>query len=483
MIARVSCLLVLAGGFADPWRPAEAAGATAYRASKADVLALLRKRVDDQHMAVGMVVGLIDASGPRIVAYGVMAKDDPRPVDGDTVFEVQSITKTFTTLLLADMVERGEVALDDPVARYLPPGVKVPERNGRQITLLDLATHSSGLPDVFTNLRPRRDGQPGYEPYTTGDLYAFLSGYALPREPGSAWEYSSAGMALLGHALARRAGVDYAELVRRRILVPLGMTSSAIVPTEAMRRRMAGGHDFYLRRMQPEPWPALTEPAWGLRSTAKDMLAYLGAELGYRDTPLKAAMAMQIAVRRRLPAWGEQGLGWGVVDIPGGKAVIHDGGGHGFGAYAGFNTATRTGVIVLTNRERTTGADIGRHLILGTPPVPFPAPRLPTAHAQTVVDPALLDRYAGTYLITERGQRVTISAKGGQLFGQTAGSADIPLYPEGPTDFFAKGLDLLASFQVQDGRVQGLWFQLNGEVLDAERTGPAVEGPATGALR
>jgi CubicO group peptidase (beta-lactamase class C family) len=445
----------------------------AIQATNADIRDLLRARIDDQRMAVGMVVGVIDASGARIVSYGARAQNDPRPVDGDTVFEIQSVTKTFTALLLADMVQRGEVALDDPVARYLPPEAKVPERNGRRITLLDLATHTSGLPDSQSNQRFRADGQPGYEDYTPEDFYAYLASFTLTRDPGSAWEYSSAGMALLGHALARRAGVDYAELVRTRILVPLGMTSSAIVPTDAMKARLAGGHDAYLRPVSPDIRPRLQEPAWALRSTARDMLAYLAAELGYRDTPLRAAMALQLAVRRPHPP-GEQGLGWGVRAVPGGAFVAHDGGGRGFGAYAAFDTATRAGVIILTNRDRTTGADIARHLLLGTPVLAFPAPRPPTAHTEIVVDPALLAKYAGSYLIAERGQGVTITVKDGRLFGQTAGSPEIPLYPESPTAFFAKGPDLLVSFQAEGDRVPGLWLQLNGAVLNAERTGAAT---------
>jgi CubicO group peptidase (beta-lactamase class C family) len=471
--------LVAAVGQPREAHAAEPASATAALPADAEILGLLRARIDDQRMGLGMVVGVIDASGPRIVSYGVRAQDDPRPVDGETVFEVQSITKTFTALLLADMVQRGEVSLDDPVACYLPPGVKVPERNGRQITLVDLATHTSGLPDGFSNLRFRTDGQPGYEDYTSDDLYAFLSSYTLAREPGSAWEYSSAGMAILGHALARRAGMDFAELMRTRILVPLGMTSSAIIPTEAMKARLASGHDYYLKRVNPEYRPRMLEPAWALRSTARDLLSYLAAELGYRDTPLRAAMAMQRAVRRPGQTGnGRQGLGWGVREIPGGEFAAHNGGGRGFGAYAGFNTATRAGVIVLTNRDRMTGDDIARHLIFGTPVVAFPPPRPPTPHTEIAVDPAQMEKYAGSYLIADRGQRVTIAVRGGRLFGQTAGSIEIPLYPESPTEFFAKGPDLLVSFQALGDRVPGLWLQLNGEVLNAARTEPLAQPSA-----
>src|SRR6185437_13514122 len=121
---------------------------------------ILIERIDKDHQSVGIVVGVIDATGQRIIAYGNLDKGDNRPLNGDTVFEIGSVTKVFTSLLLADMVQRGEVALTDPVAKYLPPQVKVPERGGKKITLVDLATHTSGLPRLPTNLKPRDPNNP-----------------------------------------------------------------------------------------------------------------------------------------------------------------------------------------------------------------------------------------------------------------------------------------------------------------------------------
>ncbi|HUJ30480.1 MAG TPA: serine hydrolase domain-containing protein, partial [Candidatus Acidoferrum sp.] len=110
--------------------------------SDSDIRQILVDRIDTQHQSVGFVVGVIGPEGRRVVAYGHLEKGDPRALNGDTVFEIGSATKVFTSLLLAEMVERGEVALDDPVSKYLPPDVKMPERNGRSITLIDLATHT-----------------------------------------------------------------------------------------------------------------------------------------------------------------------------------------------------------------------------------------------------------------------------------------------------------------------------------------------------
>ena len=174
---------------------------------------ILVKRVDQQKQTVGIVVGVIEPDGRRVVAYGNLANGklanaDPGTLDGDTIFEIGSVTKVFTSLLLADMVNRKEVTLDDPAAKYLSENVKMPERSGKSITLLDLSTHSSGLPPNPGNLKlnPRN---PFAADYSVNDLYQFLSGYTLPRDPGSEFEYSNLGAGLLGHVLPCRAGTNY----------------------------------------------------------------------------------------------------------------------------------------------------------------------------------------------------------------------------------------------------------------------------------
>jgi CubicO group peptidase (beta-lactamase class C family) len=185
------------------------------------ILQILAERVSREDLGIGMVVGIVDANGRRIIAYGSLAKSDSRRVDGDTVFDIGSVTKEFTSLLLTDMARRGEVRLTDPVSKYLPKGVRVPERNGRKITLADLSTHSSGLPRMPSNFNPKDNANP-YVAYTVEQLYEFLSTYELTRDIGSQYEYSNLGAGLLGHVLALRAGKSYEELVLSRITGPWG---------------------------------------------------------------------------------------------------------------------------------------------------------------------------------------------------------------------------------------------------------------------
>lgn len=135
---------------------------------------ILRDRVDNARLSIGIVASSFDSSREIIATYGRSGAPNDRPLDGDTVFEIGSITKVFTALLLAEMVTRGEVALDDPVARYLPDHVKMPTRSGKQITLLDLATYTSGLPRLPDGISNTSDNP--YASYTVEQLYAFLSG-------------------------------------------------------------------------------------------------------------------------------------------------------------------------------------------------------------------------------------------------------------------------------------------------------------------
>jgi serine-type D-Ala-D-Ala carboxypeptidase/endopeptidase len=320
--------------------------------SDSDVHHVLAERIASRQ-DIGIVVGIVEPKGRRVIAHGSFAHDDPRPVDGDTLFEIASVTKVFTTLLLADMVRRGEVALSDPVAKFLPPDVKVPER-GRAITLEDLATHMSGLPRLPTNFAPRDLANP-YADYSVAQLYAFLSGYALMRDVGAQYEYSNLGMGLLGHVLARRAGTDYETLVLSRIAKPLGMDGTRIALTPKLRARLATGHNAMLT---PVPnWDDTTLAGAGsLYSSVNDLLTFLAAHLAADEAPLTPAIAATLGVRR--PTGVDNlaiALGWHVTRRDGLDFIWHNGGTGGYSSFIGYSPQTGTGIVVLANS--TVGVD------------------------------------------------------------------------------------------------------------------------------
>lgn len=331
--------------------------------SDTEIRKILVNRIDGRRQSVGIVVGVIAPQGRRVIEYGRLDRGDPRPLIGDTIFEIGSVTKVFTSLLLADMVQRGEVALDDPVARYLPSGVTMPERHGRLITLLDVATHTSGLPRLPTNMTLWSPANP-YAAYSVEKLYKCLSTYRLRRDIGVQYEYSNLGAGLLGHVLALRTGMDYEALVRLRICDPLDMDSTRMTLTPEMKARLATGHNRWMRPVRN--WDHLAIAGAGaLRSTASDLLVFLAANLGYADSLLAPAMAAMLKERRPKGQPGKEiALGWHVHLINGKEIFWHNGGTGGYSSFMGFDPKTRIGVVVLSNARTSGGVDdIGMHLL------------------------------------------------------------------------------------------------------------------------
>jgi serine-type D-Ala-D-Ala carboxypeptidase/endopeptidase len=438
--------------------------------SDADIRQILVDRIDLQHQSVGIVVGVIGPEGRRVIAYGHLEKGDPRPLNGDTVFEIGSETKVFTSLLLADMVQRGEVALGDPVAKYLPPGTKMPERNGRSITLVDLATHTSGLPRLPDNMSPKDPANP-YADYSVEQLYQFLSGYRLIRDIGSQYEYSNLGGGLLAHVLALRAGSSYESLVESRICTPLGMNSTRITLTPEMKARLAAGHDATLDTVENWDLPTLAG-AGALRSTANDMLTFIAANLDYTKSPLAPAMAAMLKERRPTGQPGlEMALGWHIFTTGGKEIIWHNGGTGGYRSYMGFDPKARVGVVLLSNAETSAGVDdIGRHLL--DPSVPLLTPQ--KEHKQVKVDPKLFDGYVGRYQLAPNFD-ITITKDGDHLFEQATGQPKFEIFAEGDREYFLKVVDAQITF-VTDSKGHATELILHQNGRDAH--GNRVEGDA-----
>ncbi len=416
----------------------------------------------------GIVAGVVDANGARFLSAGTLDGPGTPAPDAGTVFEIGSVTKTFTATLLADMVRRGEVRLDQPVAALLPDSVRVPQKDGRAITLLDLATQSSGLPRLPTNLRPA-DVEDPYGGYTVADLYRFLDGYTLPRDPGAQYEYSNLGVGLLGLALARRADTSYEALVRARIAGPLGMKDTRITLTSGERARLAPGHNAAGDTVAN--WDMATlAAAGGLRSTAHDMLRYLEAALA-ADTmaPVARDLAMARLPRRPTPVPATRiGLVWMVRDGDDGVRVVwHNGETGGYHAFVGYQPGRRVGVIMLSNSA--TGADdIGLHLLDATIPLVPPPP--PARHTVVQLTPTQLDAYVGRYQLAP-GVALTIARADDRLSAQITGQGALPIFAEGGDRFFYKVVDATLEFRRDaSGAVTSLVLHQNGRDIEGQRT-------------
>lgn len=344
-------------------RIASIGSASAESLSSEAIHAILTERIEVGRQSTGIVAVVSDSTGSRLFTYGRPDTPDNRPLDGETVFEIGSITKVLTALLLTDMVEHGEVVLGDPVAKYLPTSVRVPEYNGKAITLIDLASYTSGLPHMPDNIISKDPLNP-FADYTVDQLYTFLSGYALKYEPGTHVEYSNVGFALLGIVLSRRANKSYEELLLERICKPLGLHNTRITLTPGMCSRIAQGHNSNLERRPLWDLRSLAG-AGAVRSTANDLTVLLEACLGRRQTPLGPALTKLLEIRTPTSEHGlEVGLGWFISSGHGDEIVWKDGGSGGFTAIIGFSPVTGQGSIVLSNAANWHYLDdIGMHLI------------------------------------------------------------------------------------------------------------------------
>jgi len=220
--------------------------ASSFRAAAEDftnvIHAYLQQRIEAEKINGCIVVGIVDEHGSSIVSYGKLDNGTDQEANGDTVFAIYSATGTFTWLLLQDMVERGEMKLDDPVAKYLPKSVTMPTHNGKEITLRHLAKETSGLPDFTGKLDAKRADDPLAD-YTVEKMDAFVSGYKLTCDPGTKHFHGGVDMGLLGQAMALKAGTDYESLMVDRIFRPLQMDSTRFTLTPELKSRLATEHN------------------------------------------------------------------------------------------------------------------------------------------------------------------------------------------------------------------------------------------------
>jgi serine-type D-Ala-D-Ala carboxypeptidase/endopeptidase len=427
-----------------------------WRAPASDSLEVMLTERIARGGSTGLVLGVLEQGVPRVVAAGHRDGPGGAPLDARTGFEIGSVSKVFTTTLLGEMVARGEVALDDPIQKYLPDSVRAPSKNGKAITLLDLATQSSGLPRLPSNLDLSKVDNP-YAHYGVQELYAFLSSYSLPREPGASYEYSNLGVGLLGHLLARRLGLSYEAAVTERVLEPLGMHDTRLVVTPGLRERMVGGHGVDLEPVPSWDFDVLAG-AGGWHSTAADMLRLLAAQLHPPAGPLGEGIRLAIVPRRNTTSPGLRiGLGWHVLVRGDDQVVWHNGQTAGYHSFIGFRPSTGANVLVLSNAAGDID-DLGIHVL--DPSVPLR--ELPAAHQVVSVSADVLGSLVGTYQLAPNFS-IEVTLQGDKLFARATNQPAFRLFPEAETRFFLRGVNAEVSF-VRDssGVVTGLVLHQGG---------------------
>lgn len=403
----------------------------------------------------GIVVGIIDRGVQTIYAAG--SAGNGHPVNERTLFEIGSVTKTFTATALALMVMRGEVRLDDPIAKYLPKGIRAPSKDGKPITLLNLAEQRSGLPRLPANMHDSAGSDP-YADYTVSDMYAFLNGFTLTRDPGASYEYSNYGLGLLGQLLANRAKATYPQLMRRAVFDPLGMSGAAFVMSGlADPTLLAVGHDLSGTPVTTWHFQAIA-PAGAVASNLNDMLKFLRCNMG------EGSLARACLFSQQPRAEGEPGhkigLVWNVNSSSG--IISHGGDTNGFHAFVAISRDRKTGVVVLSNGPAV--EDIATHVLVAA----YPIATCPSSVPASKTDPA---SYVGVYCNASGGITFTVDA------AAKAGALSIALLPQpavevpriAPDSFYAAMYGAEFKFIREQESIVGLWLMQGGQTIPAIR--------------
>ncbi|MBL8812181.1 MAG: beta-lactamase family protein, partial [Planctomycetaceae bacterium] len=318
----------------------------------------------------GVFVAVVLPDGSReTYSFGTMNAAG-KPVSSESIFELGSLTKSFTGTLLADMVSHGEVSLNDPVSRYLPPNARVPSRGGHEITLLELATHTSGLPrdtkdfdrrlaDVMSDLEQGIRDPAHLEALFTAEiqrdwprLREDLLEIELPDITNPPFSYSNLGMGLLGFALSRTLGLSYEDAIQERVLRPLGLRSIFQNPPAPFAALIAEGTAFDGQTTVPPMDFNTLAGAGALRASGRDLVRYLETQTGRFPSPLAKSIGMTHVGYAPLPDSAVStlsGLGWLTAESDNGTIIGHNGATFGFQSEVRFNESTGAGFIILMN--------------------------------------------------------------------------------------------------------------------------------------
>ncbi|WP_262693693.1 serine hydrolase [Kordiimonas aquimaris] len=417
--------------------------------------AALDTRTSAEYYA-GLAVGIVNMDQKGLLILGDANKTTSRPIDKDSIFEIGSITKTMTGILLSEMVLNGEVQLDDRISKYLPETVRIPMYEGNHITLRHLATHTSALPRLPSNLKPTNIANP-YADYTIQDMYDFLSSYELMYEIGTKAEYSNLGMGLLGHILSLKANMPYEQVVTERILKPLGMNDTTITIPRTKSHHLTNGHNQLGKSTSHWDLPTLAG-AGALRSTITDMMLYLSANMKPEASPLSSAIKMSHQFQNDFDTTAglSIGLAWLIQKNGDSSVTWHNGGTGGYRSFIGFNSQKDRGVVILANSLDDVDM-LGVNILNGD------TKNLGYISSEEIsLAPERLKQYTGDYQLAPNFI-LSITEEDGQLFAQATGQQKTPVFAKSNTEFFYKIVDASLTFVEKNGKVISLILHQGGD--------------------
>jgi serine-type D-Ala-D-Ala carboxypeptidase/endopeptidase len=433
--------------------------------------ATLVERIDKYTQGVGIAAFIVDEKGARFATHGSASATKSVPITPDTLFEIGSVTKTFTGLLLAELSLKGVVKLDDPVEKYLPANTRLRDSAGAPIRLMDLATHRSGLPRIPDNFNPPDPANP-YAAIDEKELLKTLQdfqtskGHASSPKRDTKHAYSNLGYGLLGYVLGRADGSSYSASLTKRVLQPLGLTSSFTVVPAAQLTRFADGHNDKLATVLHWDFQNETAAAGALRMSARDLARYAQAALGLVETPLAPAFALAMRVHAQTEnKMNPIGLAWLHAPLNGRSVLNHDGGTYGFSSSLWLDPSRKAASAVLANAFVST-TDLALHMI--EPSVPMQNFAV-TQQKEISVRAEEVAAFVGVYALAPT-MDVKIRAEGARLYAQATGQDEFEIFPKAPGVFFAKIAPIELSFsEAKDGKSAEFSLDQNGAKMKAKR--------------
>jgi D-alanyl-D-alanine-carboxypeptidase/D-alanyl-D-alanine-endopeptidase len=420
---------------------------------------IVGERLEASETSACVAVGVVGAKTQEV--FACTSGIAPVPFDRNSIFEIGSITKGLTGLLLADMVRKGDVSLDDPASKYSRPGAKLPAFEGKDITLRDIVTQTSGLPRLPPGFKPANPRNP-YADFDADALYAALARTELTRPIGTAAGYSNFGFMWLSEMLARRGGKPFDVLLKERILDPLGMTDTSIVQSSEQRKRMVTPHALPYEATPPWDFSGDLGGVGAVRSTLADMLKLASALAGRSDTTLKETIALALEAMRPAEMTGNAtGYGWVTFSRGGIRIYWHNGGTGGSRSMLAANPRTKSAAVVLVD-SAVSFDDLAMHLVEFSLPMARKHVALPT-------DRALREQYVGRYQFAP-SRILDVYVDGERLMTRMTGQGPIELGREGADKFFTRGVEATLEFhRGADKAVEAVTIHQNGRDARAPR--------------
>lgn len=435
-----------------------------------ELRALLGQRFAGDRTGACVAAAVVE-QGRTSTAYVCADPKTARPFDGRTAFEIGSVTKTMTAALLADLILKGEVALDDPLTKLLPAATKVATFGGEPILLKHVVTHTSGLAALPSRMTVTDMRNP-YGRVTEQELLQSLAEAKLASKPGTTFAYSNFAMMVLSYALAKRSGKDFETLMREKLFAPLGM-KDAYIAKPPVGVRAAQGHMSTGAPTSAWDMPVDMAGVGGVRATLPDMIAYVRAQLQPGNDATGRAIALTQNQVIEVPG-ARVGMNWLLAVAGGRKTMQHGGGTGGFSAFVIVDKQAGRGVVVLSDASQSDlgglGA-VGLHLIDPSEPIGMP-------RKVAVPDGALLDALVGRYRL-EGGPGMVLRRRGPALTIQADAQPEYEMGYDSVGDFYALAFDaLLRPLRRADGSYTFTWHQ-GGGIVKAERLDAAAKAAPT----